>query len=174
VNINSLDAPKKVNDHCLIGSTKVNTINGYTQIKDLVGTEGQVYTINSDGERCVRAYRDVRLTQEKAKIIKLIFNDCSELVVTPDHLILTTNGWLEAQDICFDDDIVTLEGTIKLSKMLDFGEEDVYNMEVEDTHCFAVTNSNIIVHNCVDSLRYGCMWLQPKNKIAKAGINIGI
>lgn len=34
------------------------------------------------------------------------------------------------------------------------GYEDVYNMEVEDNHNFAV-NGGLIIHNC-DSLRYFC------------------
>lgn len=34
------------------------------------------------------------------------------------------------------------------------GSEDVYNMEVDDTHCFAA--NGLIVHNCEDSLRYLC------------------
>lgn len=33
------------------------------------------------------------------------------------------------------------------------GYEDVYNMEVEDNHNFAV-NGGIIVHNCMDAQRY--------------------
>lgn len=36
------------------------------------------------------------------------------------------------------------------------GTADVYNMEVEGTHDFAVGNG-IIVHNCYDELRYVCM-----------------
>lgn len=36
------------------------------------------------------------------------------------------------------------------------GAADVYNLEVEETHDFAV-ESGIIVHNCYDELRYACM-----------------
>ena len=36
------------------------------------------------------------------------------------------------------------------------GYEDVYNMEVEDNHNFAV-NGGLIVHNCMDSMRYFVM-----------------
>lgn len=36
------------------------------------------------------------------------------------------------------------------------GYADVYNMEVEDTHSFAV-EGGIIVHNCYDETRYACM-----------------
>lgn len=38
-------------------------------------------------------------------------------------------------------------------------------MEVEDVHCYAVTKSNIIIHNC-DSF-HGCMYLQRKDDISK-------
>lgn len=36
------------------------------------------------------------------------------------------------------------------------GKADVYNMEVKDTHNFAVENG-AIVHNCYDEFRYVCM-----------------
>lgn len=50
---------------------------------------------------------------------------------------------------------------------------DVYNMEVEDVHCFAVSKSNIIVHNC-DAMRYGTMFLKDKNDISGAALNVGV
>lgn len=50
---------------------------------------------------------------------------------------------------------------MKVKAIRPAGCADVYNMEVEDTHDFAV-ESGIIVHNCYDELRYVCM----KNPIA--------
>lgn len=43
--------------------------------------------------------------------------------------------------------------------------EDVYNMEVEDTHCFAATKSNIIIHNCLDALRYAVVKMEKKKEL---------
>jgi len=44
--------------------------------------------------------------------------------------------------------------------------QDVYNLEVDSTHNFIV-NNGIVVHNCMDALRYA---LEPLNKIrAKVG-----
>ena len=63
---------------------------------------------------------------------------------------------------------------MKISRIEKARNEDVYNMEVESVHCFAVTNSNIIVHNCMDAMRYGCMYLQRKDDISKAAITVGI
>lgn len=45
--------------------------------------------------------------------------------------------------------------------------EDVYNMEVDEHHNFAV-NGGSIVHNC-DALRYWCiMWTRPSKEPEKA------
>ena len=43
--------------------------------------------------------------------------------------------------------------TVRVKGVQPDGIEDVYNMEVEDTHCFAV-NGGLIVHNCMDATRY--------------------
>ena len=45
-------------------------------------------------------------------------------------------------------------GLSSITKRVQFvGKEDVYNMEVKEHHNFAV-NDGLIVHNCVDALRY--------------------
>lgn len=43
------------------------------------------------------------------------------------------------------------------------GNEDVYNLEVDDNHNFAV-NGGLIVHNCMDSARY---FVQTMNIVRK-------
>ena len=40
-------------------------------------------------------------------------------------------------------------------KITKIANEDVYNMEVENYHNFAV-NGGLVVHNCMDCLRYIC------------------
>ena len=44
------------------------------------------------------------------------------------------------------------------------GLADVYNMEVEDIHDFAVENG-VIVHNCFDTMRYVCA-VNPISSVA--------
>lgn len=44
--------------------------------------------------------------------------------------------------------------------------EDVYNMEVMGTHNFAV-NGGVIVHNCMDEVRYFTMTIL-RHKVGKA------
>ena len=61
---------------------------------------------------------------------------------------------------------------MKVTKIESIGNEDVYNMEVEDTHCFLVTESDIVSHNC-DAARYGLMYLKDKRDVSRAAINVG-
>lgn len=42
---------------------------------------------------------------------------------------------------------------VGIKKIEHIGKEDVYNMEVEDNHNFAI-NGGLIVHNCMDDTRY--------------------
>ena len=44
-------------------------------------------------------------------------------------------------------------GSVKVMRVEFDGYEDVYNLEVENYHNFAV-DGGLIVHNCVDSMRY--------------------
>lgn len=45
---------------------------------------------------------------------------------------------------------------MRVVKITYAGKADVYNMEVDDTHDFAV-QGGVIVHNCPDEVRYMCM-----------------
>ena len=45
---------------------------------------------------------------------------------------------------------------MKVKRISRAGRADVYNMEVEGTHSFAV-QGGVIVHNCYDELRYVLM-----------------
>lgn len=62
---------------------------------------------------------------------------------------------------------------VKVKSITRVPNADVYNLEVEDVHCFAVSKSNIIVHNC-DAMRYGTMFLKDKNDISGAALNVGV
>lgn len=50
---------------------------------------------------------------------------------------------------------IVQKNVAKVLKITKIANEDVYNMEVENYHNFAV-NGGLIVHNCMDCLRYIC------------------
>lgn len=54
-------------------------------------------------------------------------------------------------------------GSTKVMKIEFDGYEDVYNIEVENHHNFAV-NGGFIVHNCMDSMRYALLNQHTKSQ----------
>lgn len=150
----SVDCVIKENDHCLTGDTHVMTENGEKPINELVGTAGKVWSYNVfTGEPELKPYKDCRLTQKQVPIWELKTSSGKTVKGTSDHLILTQNGWLELGR-CMFEYIQVIDGKYeKVTSVHAVGYEDVYNMEVEDNHNFAV-NSGLIVHNCMDDIRY--------------------
>lgn len=86
---NPEDLDTSGNDHaCLAGDTLVMTDSGLLPIKDLCGNY-PVAVLSHDGyyqEACGA------LTRKQAKVMKLVFNDNSEVVCTPDHKFRLTDG----------------------------------------------------------------------------------
>lgn len=161
-NRNIGDLPIDKNNHCLTGDTLVHTTDGLIPIKDLVGKEGQVYCYDEQtGKKTVSTFSDVRKTRKNAELIK-IETDKGVIKCTPDHLILTTDGWVEAGNLTEKSLIISIiqkntaqKNAARVLKITKINNEDVYNMEVEKYHNFAV-NDGLIVHNCMDCLRYIC------------------
>lgn len=62
-----------------------------------------------------------------------------------------------------------MKNSLRIVAIRPLPPEDVYNMEVDDTHDFAV-EGGIIVHNCYDDVRYGLMtrpwtpYVEPERK----------
>lgn len=104
-----IDAPIKTNDHgCIVGETLIHTTNGYVPIKDLVGTEGSIETINPiTKEKCIKRYFNVCKTQENAKIIKLEFENGEIIQLTSNHPVLTDRGWVEAGNLTLEDNVIS-------------------------------------------------------------------
>ena len=61
---------------------------------------------------------------------------------------------------------------MKINSIKEVGYGPVYNMEVDDVHCYPVTESDIIVHNC-DAARYMCMRLKDKHNVANVTRKVG-
>ncbi len=89
--------PEDVNtfgeDHCFTGDTLVDTIYGQRAIKTLVGKRPIVFT--SHGFSRARSIRKTR----RSKVISVHLENGKSFMATPDHRILTQNGWKELQNL---------------------------------------------------------------------------
>lgn len=175
----------KEHDHCLHPETRVLTRDGAVPIRGLVGTEGEVLSI--DGEW--QPYRSCRMTARNQEVVEVVFEDGASVTCTPDHKFYTQNGWVEAQDLAGRDCYNAVSQRIRYGEpckstspaaarspstntpsparaaesalvrckaVRSAGRSDVYCLTVPTTAAFAV-ESGVIVHNCMDALRYGIM-----------------
>jgi hypothetical protein len=161
------DVDTNAEDHCLHGDTLVRTENGDVPIRDLVGTTGRA--LSSDG--LWHTYSDCRLTRRDAEVWRVNLKDGRSIVSTPDHRFMTPNGfWLTIGDMVLYDYLKDIGGPRTYAVVGWFepaGTADVYNLEVEDTHDFAVAGG-IIVHNCGDDARYQVMAAAPPSISTRA------
>jgi ribonucleoside-diphosphate reductase alpha chain len=101
---------------CLRGDTRVSLKDGSPfQIQELVDriNSGEVLEVLTYNTATRKIEPDVvisgQLTKENAELLELVLDDGKTLYVTPDHRIYTENrGWVEAQYLTEDDDIMTL------------------------------------------------------------------
>ena len=76
-------------------------------IKELVGREGYVVTINPDtGERVNKRFFDVRKTRVNADIIRVELENGDYVDLTKDHKVLTVDGWKLAENLNLSDNII--------------------------------------------------------------------
>lgn len=167
----------KKNDHCFVGETLVWTSEGKKPIRDLVNTTGFVHSLNT-----IEAYQNCRLIAKNVPVLDVHFAS-GTVRCTPDHLFLTTTGWIPAYDL---DGRVVLNASVKFSYHhavhqdvainlaehanqevclgVQFaGHDDVYCLDVPTTHMFAV-QGGVMVHNCMDAWRYNIF---TRDKIMK-------
>lgn len=81
--------------HCFTGDTEILTSEGPRQLRELIGQTGLVNV----GRDKHLPFRNVRLTRRQAPIVKLAFNDGSEVRCTGDHLFFTDKGKVEAKNL---------------------------------------------------------------------------
>lgn len=86
------DVDTTAEDHCFTAETKVWTKYGLFPIGDLVGQEGEVYSIGGN----LIPFHSVRKTR-RVDCIKLTFSNGQTVTCTPDHKFLTDCGWIEAR-----------------------------------------------------------------------------
>lgn len=76
----------------------------------------------------------------------------NEIIATPEHKVLTQNGWKETKDLTIDDYLMTLKDfcnycPVKIKKIETYEERHVFDLEIEDNHNYIA--NNLIVHNCI-------------------------
>lgn len=150
------DIDTDAEDHCVVGDTRVLTINGWTRI-DQMPASGMVYS----DDLWLHFYYDLRKTQENVSVHCMVLEDGQSLTATYNHRVMMEDGtWRMLYKVKPGDRVklVRPDGTRsrEVLSVSPAGRADVYNMEVDKTHNYLV-NGGIVAHNCYDAWRYVCM-----------------
>ncbi|MBI2542321.1 hypothetical protein HYV80_06435 [Candidatus Woesearchaeota archaeon] len=149
---------------CVTGDTMILTKSGSISIKELAekypngGVGIAVHQTVKNGNQFLELINHV--TQYKVfktglkQTIKLITKKGNDLRCTPDHKILTSNGWIEAAKLTEEDRIITTneEHEDSIDRIEISGIEEVYDITEPSTHSFIA--NGIVVHNCGEVLLY--------------------
>ena len=136
---------------CFIGGTLVMTMQGLKAIEEIKqGDQVLAYNENLG----LFDYKDVvEVYKNETSELCHIHTEQEEIVCTPNHNILTKEGWKQADELVESDWIQTESGFEKVvlieKETLDT-PISVYNFNVLGYHTYVVGNALLIVHNkCV-------------------------
>ncbi|MFB6205246.1 MAG: LAGLIDADG family homing endonuclease, partial [Haloglomus sp.] len=151
---------------CLTADMRVQLADGSTEpIGEIAAGDVSVDVQTLDGgEVDIRPARAFK-TKQDTDILRVTTESGLSIRVTPDHRIRTTDdGWVEAQYLSAGTELVGLsevratpQGPVQetsvetVAQVEADGSEDVYDLTVEGTHNFFVSESgeqSINVHNC--------------------------
>ena len=140
---------------CFVGSTRISLADGREiSFIELIeeqekGIQNFCYTVRNDGQIGLAEIKHARLTKKNAELVKVILDNGESVICTPDHKWMKSDGsYIRADEMS---EGLSLKTNKEISivcisiEKLNY-TEDVYDIEVPDSHNFAL-NSGVFVHN---------------------------
>ncbi len=135
------DAPNS-----FVADTLVLTPNGMRRIADLqVGDIVMSYNISTQG---IEQNRISHVTSRTESWVYEMGVGGEKLLLTRDHPFLTTEGWFRAVETSVGDVLINMDGAeLPITTcVMRRGSFEVYNIEVEFTGTFFVSNQKLLAH----------------------------
>lgn len=155
-------------DECITGDAVVITEDGPVKMENLHEKIGKK-VLSFDGNKTIWKKITNFYRKGKRKTLKIILTNNSEIRCTPEHLIKIRNGWTSAEELKKDDSVLCVNNYIKIKSIEKGSEEEVFDISVEDTHCFFANGA--LVHNCHHWRADQCT--EVTNALEKAYYRIG-
>ena len=150
-------------DECITGDSFVSTKEGLEIMSNLSKKIGKE-VLSFDGHNVIWKKITNFYNKGTQSILKVFLVNGMSIRCTANHLIMTKTGWVQASEIHRNDYILyhsgsssspMLENTshglcdinyVMVESVEKNGEEEVFDISVEDTHCFFA--NGLLVHNC--------------------------
>lgn len=138
---------------CFHGDTVVSSPSGDFMIKDRVGQSGfPVYAYNHETKRLeLRTAKSVYKSGDNVEVWRVTFDNAKSVIVTPNHKFMRRDGtYCELRDLHVGESLMPLEQRTEKGAMLvkiePWGHADVYNMEIDELHNYALA-AGVIAKN---------------------------
>jgi intein/homing endonuclease len=138
---------------CVSGDTKLVTVDGIKTFKELAeaNEDVKVYCLDADGNLRVSKMFHPRLTGYNIELMKIELSDGTVLNVTPNHNILTKDGYVSAEDLYEGDKVVVLKKNVSYPDDID--EKDKQFTE------YTGTKKGTVIKKCeVTGDEFECVW----------------
>ena len=143
---------KKLNP-CVTGNTNVWTVDGAKSFKDLADAneDVDVYCLDGDGNIKMSKMFHPRVTGYNIELVKITLDDGTVLKASSNHMFLTSEGYVSAEDLFEGDDIITLKNDVSLPETID--EKDKPFTE------YTGTKKGTVIKKCeVSGEEFECTW----------------
>ncbi len=146
---------------CLAGETTIELLDGTTPtIKELAerGGEFWVFGCTPEGKVAPARGHSARVSGRDAPIWEVALDNETTVRCTWNHPFLTQDGrWVRARDLVIGTALMPLDGMsprISVSRVTETdSRETVYDLTVDDVHCFAI-GQGVFVHNSMNDILY--------------------
>ena len=183
INGKFLKIPEPGNDHCFVANTKIITNCGNKNIEDIKIAD---MVLTTHGYKKVLLKHDNGLKQVNKYSLQLDTNKNMVLICTPNHKIKTNLGWIKIsklklgmmvyltknlmeKNIKHDtqdyQNFAIITARLRHLEVEEKNKKQVFDLTVEDAHEYFA--NGLLVHNCMDAIRYGIKNIIPDEVIPK-------
>lgn len=138
---------------CVTGSTKVWTVDGFKSIQELAeaNEDVNVYCLDVDGNIRISKMFHPRITGYNIALFRIILSDDSEFCVSPNHMFLTRDGYVSADELNESHELVVIKNDVYLPD--DILPQDLRFIE------FMPTKKGTVIKRCeVTGEEFECVW----------------
>lgn len=166
---------------CLSGDTIIPLLDGTKQtIKSLYEQNKNDFYVNSFDVKSNRFVPGrclgVTKTGENREVFKITFDDGTYVRLTENHLVLLSdNSYCRVENLKTNDSVkaINIDRSSRITSIQSDGFTDVYDLEVETFHNFAITGdesftSYVMVHNCAQDEKGRTLHVSSNNPKIKS------
>lgn len=166
---------------CLSGDTIIPLLDGTKQtIKSLYEQNRKDFYVNSYDVKSNRFVPgrclSVTKTSDNREVFKITFDDGIYVRLTENHLVLLSdNSYCRVENLKTSDSVkaINIDRSSRITSIQSDGFTDVYDLEVETFHNFAITGdesftSYVMVHNCAQDEKGRTLHVSSNNPKIKS------